>query len=256
MRSLFIGHGAPTIIHEKTDYTQFLKEYGKTTQKPKAIIIFSAHWEAPIQLIGGVRQYEMIYDFYGFPDDLYQVQYPVKGDYSLTEKIFEAMKSNHIVSQIDTVRGIDHGAWTVLQLMYPEADIPVITMSVNINLPPEKQYEIGASLLELKKEGFLVIGSGGIVHNLRALQYNAGGHVDRWADEFNNWIKEKVTTWDMLALYQYEKIAPNSKMAVPRCEHFIPLLIAMGAGSDNKKATLMQSCFQFGNLSLDFWEFE
>jgi len=255
IQSIFVGHGAPTIIWEKNEFTNFLKNYSKTISKPKGIIIFSAHWESPVQLIGSVQNYEMIYDFYGFPKELYKTSYPAIGDVHLAQEIQNTLRDNHIPSKIDSNRGIDHGAWTMLKLLYPEANIPVVTMSVNTELNPIEHYKIGESLGKLKEQDYLIICSGGIVHNLRDIKFNAKG-IDGWASEFNNWITDKVQNWDLDAIFNYRDSAPNSRLAVPRNEHFVNLLIALGTRITSKKPKLLESIFQHGNLSLDLWEFE
>ena len=255
IQSIFVGHGAPTIIWEENEFTDFLKSYSRTISKPKGIIIFSAHWESPVQLIGSSQNYEMIYDFYGFPNELYKTIYPVTGDVHLAHEIQKALSDNHIESKFDANRGIDHGAWTVLKLLYPEANIPVVTMSVNTELSPIEQYKIGESLGKLKEKDYLIICSGGIVHNLEQIKFDAQG-IDSWANEFNNWIADKVNNWDLDAIFDYQHSAPNSRLAVPRNEHFINLLIALGTKSTSQKPKLLKSIFQHGNLSLDFWEFE
>jgi len=255
INSIFVGHGAPTIIWEENEFTDLLKDYSKTIPKPKGIIIFSAHWESPVQLIGSSQNYEMIYDFYGFPDELYKTTYPVSGDVRLAREIHSTLRDHDIPSTFDSTRGIDHGAWTMLKLLYPKADIPVVTMSVNTELSPLEHYKIGESLRKLKEKDYLIICSGGIVHNLRTLKFDAK-NVDSWASEFNNWIKDKVQTGDLEALLDYQNSAPNSRLAVPTKEHFINLLIALGTSTTNNKPKLLKSIFQHGNLSLDLWEFE
>ena len=255
INSIFVGHGSPTIIWEENEFTAFLKNYSKSIPKPKGIIIFSAHWESPVQQIGCTQNYEMIYDFYGFPDELYKTSYPVSGDIHLAQEIQSTLLDQHIPSKLNSTRGIDHGAWTMLKLLYPKADIPVVTMSVNTELSPIEHYRIGESLRKLKENDYLIISSGGIVHNLRTLRFDAKD-VDGWASEFNNWIKDKVQTNDLEALLDYQKFAPNSRLAVPRNEHFLNLLIALGTSNTSNKPKLFKSIFQHGNLSLDLWEFE
>ncbi|HBI03962.1 MAG TPA: dioxygenase [Paenibacillaceae bacterium] len=255
MPSLFIAHGAPTLVLEDNTYTRFLKEYARNLPKPKAIILFTAHWESPVPLISGVQQYDMIYDFYGFPDEMYRMVYSAKGDPNLAIKIQEAFSNQGINSQIDVSRGIDHGAWVVLQLLYPQADIPVVVLSVNPALSPGEQYNLGKALSKLREEDILIIGSGGTVHNLRAVNWR-GTSVDNWAMEFEDWIKDHVEKWDLPPLFDYEKKAPFAAQAVPRNEHFIPLLLAMGAADSSRHATLLYREFQFGNLSLTCWKFD
>lgn len=254
-QSIFVAHGAPTLVFENNKYTEYLKQYAKTINKPKAIVIFSAHWESDIQLIGAMKPYDMIYDFYGFPRELYEVNYPASSDSILAKKIQSILTQNNIDSKLDFSRGIDHGAWSVLKLMFPNIDIPVITMSVNPKLSNKSQYEIGKALASLKDENILIIASGGIVHNLAMVDFYKENTIDSWALDFNNWIKKALEEWDTDKLFKYERLAPSASLAVPRNEHFIPLLIAMGAGDHSKDGKSLISTFQYGNLALDLFRF-
>jgi 4,5-DOPA dioxygenase extradiol len=253
--SFFIAHGAPSLAIENNDYTAYLKELASQFPKPKAILLFSAHWESREQKVSGAASYDTIYDFSGFQEELYQIQYPASGDMDIANEIQALFQKENIPADIDTVRGLDHGAWVVLHLLYPEADIPVIALSVNRYLSNEEQYRIGKALSSLREKDFLIIGSGGTVHNLRRLDWGAAG-TNEWAAEFDNWLEDKLTAWDLEALFQYDQIAPFAREAVPTPEHFIPLLLAMGTGDSNKKATLLHRSYQFGNLSLSAWKFE
>lgn len=254
--SVFVGHGAPTIVIDDDPYTRLLKQYPNTLEKPKGIVIFTAHWESRLQQIGSPKQYEMIYDFYGFPQQMYKMQYPAVGDEALAQKVDALLAQSGIDSHIDRERGIDHGAWTPLMLMYPQADIPVVTMSVNIQLSPAQHYAIGKALAPLKQEGILIMASGGIVHNLRTVRMGEDEQPDEWAQQFNEWIGEKLLKWDLDALFDYPRSAPHANLAVARSEHFVNLLLAMGAGDEARQATLHGSMIQFGNLSLDLWSFK
>jgi 4,5-DOPA dioxygenase extradiol len=253
--SFFIAHGAPSLAIENHEYTDFLKDLASQFPKPKAIVLFSAHWESQEQKVAGAATYETIYDFSGFQEELYQIKYPASGDLAITNEIADLFQKENIPVGIDRDRGLDHGAWVVLHLLYPEADIPVIALSVNRHLSNEEQYRIGKALSSLREKDILLIGSGGTVHNLRRLDWGASG-VNEWAAEFDNWIEDKLTAWDLESLFQYEQTAPFAKEAVPTPEHFIPLLLAMGTGDANKKATLLHRSYQFGNLSLSCWRFE
>lgn len=180
--------------------------------------------------------------------------YPAKGDRSLSEGIHSLFDKHGIKGVIDEERGLDHGAWAVLKLLYPAADIPVVGLSVNPNLTNEQQYHIGKALAELREQDVLVIGSGGTVHNLRRLNWQGDGN-DEWAESFDNWLKSKLETWDVDALFNYRELAPYAVDAAPTTEHFIPLLIAMGTGDKSRKAELLHQSYQFGNLSLNCWRF-
>jgi len=256
MPAYFIAHGAPSLVLDEHEYTDFLKSFSKTQPKPKAIVLFSAHWESRTQTISDVPGvYETIYDFGGFQDELYSMKYPARGDKRLSDEIEESFKSQGIESAINVERGLDHGAWAILKLMYPEADIPVVALSVNRYLSNEEQYKIGQALAGLREKDVMIIGSGGTVHNLRRVDWRADKAAD-WAVAFDGWLKDKLTAWDTEALFQYRADAPFAAEAVPTSEHFIPLLLAMGSGDNVKKANLLHRSYQYGTLSLSCWQFE
>ncbi|MEI2283054.1 class III extradiol ring-cleavage dioxygenase [Paenibacillus polysaccharolyticus] len=256
MPSLFIAHGAPSLALEENAYTEFLQKLGQDLPKPKAIVLFSAHWESTTQLVSAVTgSYDTIYDFGGFQPELYQIKYPAQGHAETTAEIVKLFTEAGISVQTDEVRGLDHGAWVVLRLLYPEADIPVIALSVNRYLTGEQQYQVGQALASLREQDVLVIGSGGTVHNLRRLNWESQG-VDSWAMEFDSWLQDKLEHWDTDALFAYDKLAPSAQAAVPTPEHFVPILIAMGAGDEKKQASLLFRAYQLGNLSLSCWRFE
>ncbi len=256
MPSYFFAHGAPTIVLEDHAYNDFLKSFAANHPKPKGIVVFSAHWEEPVQTVSAVEgKYETIYDFGGFQKELYEMIYPAPGDLALSRKVSVLFAERGIVSAKDEARGLDHGAWAVLKLLYPDADIPVVALSVNRHLSNEQQYEIGRALAELRKDDILIMGSGGTVHNLRQVNWGAAG-VDSWAADFDKWLEEKLVSWDLPALFRYQELAPQARAAVPTSEHFIPLLLAMGAGDGNRKAELLHRSYQYGNLSLSAWEFQ
>ena len=255
MPSLFIAHGAPSLALEENVYTEFLQKLGQELPKPKAIVLFSAHWESTTQLVSSVANYETIYDFGGFQPELYQIKYPAQGQAETTAEVERLFAEAGIPVQTDDVRGLDHGAWVVLRLLYPDADIPVIALSVNRYLTGEQQYQVGQALASLREQDILVIGSGGTVHNLRRLNWESNG-VDPWASEFDNWLHDKLVSWDTESLFSYDTLAPSAQAAVPTPEHFVPLLLAMGAGDQNKRASLLFKAYQYGNLSLSCWKFD
>ncbi|MEH7309045.1 dioxygenase family protein [Neobacillus drentensis] len=254
--SFFIAHGAPLLAIENNEYTQFLTQLGQTLPRPKAIILFSAHWESSIQKVSEVDTYDTIYDFGGFDPELYTIKYPAQGNEQISQEIKDLFSKNGVPFDVETKRGLDHGAWVVLRLLYPNADIPVISMSVNPNLTPAEQYKIGKSLASLRANDVLLIASGGTVHNLRAVKWTDNS-IDTWALEFENWLTEHLNNWDLDALFKYDSLAPNSEYAVPRYgnEHFIPLFYALGAADDSQKATLLHRSFRYGNLSHSVWQF-
>lgn len=254
MPAYFFAHGAPSLVLEEHAYTELLEQFAANSPKPQAIVIFSAHWEEHRQTVSAVDQYSTIYDFGGFQDELYRMTYPAKGNTVLSEQIQSLFSKHGIQSKLDAERGLDHGAWAVLKLIYPDADIPVVALSVNPHLTNEQQYNIGKALAELREQDVLIIGSGGTVHNLRSLNWQSEG-IDDWAATFDNWLESKLMAWDVDALFNYRELAPYAREAVPTSEHFIPLLLAMGAGDQNKQAALLHRSYQYGNLSLSCWQF-
>ena len=246
MPSLFLAHGSPMLAIENTDYTQFLQTLGKT-YKPKAIVIFTAHWESEILTISSSdNAYETIYDFGGFPPELYEIKYAAKGSSVLAAMLEEKFKNRGIAVQKDTTRGLDHGSWTLLHRMYPQADVPVVQISVNPFLPAREQYEIGKAIQGLGKEDILVIGSGVTVHNLRMLKWEQTT-PEPWAVEFDEWLIDQIQNNNTDALFNWEAEAPHARLAVPRAEHFVPLFIAMGSGTAEPK--VIHRSYEYGTLS-------
>jgi len=254
MPSYFFAHGAPSIVLEDNAYTALLKNFAAHTPRPKAIVLFSAHWEQSMQTVSAAGRYSTIYDFGGFQDELYRMTYPAEGDRALSDQIQSLFSKHGIQSALDEERGLDHGAWAVLKLLYPDADIPVVALSVNRYLTNEQQYQVGKALSELREQDILIIGSGGTVHNLRKLNWKSEG-IDGWAEAFDNWIQAKLEAWDVDSLFNYRELAPYAQEAVPTNEHFIPLLLAMGTGDANRQSKLLHRSYQYGNLSLSCWQF-
>jgi 4,5-DOPA dioxygenase extradiol len=256
--SYFIAHGAPLIAIENNEYTQFLNQLGSTMPRPKAIVLFSAHWESQNQKVSSVDEYSTIYDFGAFSEELFRIKYPAKGHKLVSKEVQDLLEKHGISYEVDTNRGLDHGAWVVLRLLYPNADIPVISMSVNPHLLPQEQYQVGKALSGLREADVLIIGSGGTVHNLRALNWSKdNGEVDDWAFAFDKWLEIHLKNWDVDSLFDYTKSAPAALMAVPPygVEHFIPIFYAMGAADGSQKATLLHRSYRYGNLSHSVWQF-
>jgi len=252
--SLFLAHGSPMLAIQDNEYTAFLATLGQ--RNPKFIIIFTAHWESEVTAISSIKgTYDMIYDCYGFPEALYQVKYPAKGSVELAEKIQQALQKNGVKSKLDTKRGLDHGSWSLLSKVFPKADVPVVQMSVNPFLAPKAQLEIGKALRDLDEE-VLIIGSGVTVHNLRKLdRAKPKGEATKWAAEFDDWLVEQVKKKDYAALENYASKAPYANDAVPRPEHFVPLLITLGASDPSKEAKVLYRDYEVGNLSYLSFEF-
>jgi len=254
MPSIFVCHGGPNLVLLNNDYTESLKALGKR-YSPKAIIIFTAHWESPVLSISSTDdQYDMIYDFGGFQKELYSYSYPAKGSTKIAELLRSKLESHGIASRLNAERGLDHGAWDVLALMYPQADVPVVQVSINPKLAYEEQYKIGDAIKELGLEDIMIIGSGSTVHNLGTLNWNSK-ETQPWAVEFDDWLIDKVEKQDLEALYHFESLAPHAKRAIPRNEHIVPLFIAMGSGQKNAAPELLHRSYDYGTLSYISVEF-
>jgi 4,5-DOPA dioxygenase extradiol len=242
---------------EENDYTQFLGELGARF-RPKAAVVFSAHWESDTQRVGAAAEYRTIHDFGGFPDALYRIQYPARGDGQVTQDVVRLLTQAGIPLALDQARGLDHGAWVVLRLLYPAADVPVVAMSVNPALAPHEQYRIGQALAPLRADDVAVIASGGTVHNFGTLRmWDEEAGTDEWAVQFDDWISAKAAQWDLKSLFAYESLAPFASRAVPPHgrEHFIPLFYALGAADDQRTARELHRSYRYGNLSHAVWQF-
>ncbi|WP_096200805.1 DODA-type extradiol aromatic ring-opening family dioxygenase [Bacillus sp. FJAT-45350] len=253
MPSLFICHGSPMLALEENTYTETLQQIGQRFA-PKAIVLFTAHWEQETTTISFKDDpYDTIYDFGGFPEELSKVTYPAKGSTEVASIVEELLKGAGIASKRDEKRGLDHGAWVILKHLYPNAEIPVVQVSINPYIPPKEQYKIGEALRGLGNQDILVIGSGGTSHNLRLLKWGQT-EVEPWTNEFDDWLLDNIKTQNVDSLFNYHTLAPHANLAVPRAEHFVPLFIAMGSGTAQTPTVLHRS-YDLGTLSLIAIEF-
>lgn len=247
---LFLAHGSPMMAIEETEVSRFLEDLGKQV-RPKAIIIFSAHWESKVLTLSSPEgAFDTIYDFGGFPPELYAMKYPAKGDPKLAARIMELFREKGIQVQ-QSNRGLDHGSWVPLSRMYPAADIPVVQLSVDPFLPPEEQFKIGEALRGLSDDDILVIGSGVTVHNLRKIRWDQprDRKPEHWALSFDRWLVEKLEEKDWASLFNYMELAPYAREAVPREEHFVPLFIAVGSANPEHAPKVIHQSYEFGVLS-------
>ncbi len=254
MPVVFSGHGSPMLALENNQITKTLRRVGdeirRTYGTPKAILSISGHWFAGGTFIQSAPEPKQVYDMYGFPEELYQVKYPVKGNRELTDRVLELLGDQ--VSVNDTW-GIDHGTWTVLCHMFPEADIPVVQLSVNRNASPEECYKIEESLQTLREEGFLIFGSGNIVHNLRRVEWdNPNGSAACVA--FNDAIVERVLARKDEEVVHFEGL-PHATYAVPTPGHYLPLLYCLGAAKDLTPTVFNNVC-NLGAIAMTGFVFE
>ncbi|MCY1328330.1 4,5-DOPA dioxygenase extradiol [compost metagenome] len=251
--SLFISHGSPMLALAPGASAAPLQRLARELPRPRAILVVSAHWETPDLRVGSAMQPETWHDFHGFPDELYRVQYPAPGSPELAARVVELLAADHLPATLDAERPRDHGAWVPLSLMYPQADIPVVQLSLPSRLGPAMQDRIGKALRPLREEGVLLIGSGSITHNLGELDWHAGPEViEPWAREFRDWMVEKLASDDQEALFDYRRQAPWATRSHPRDEHLLPLYFARGAGDGMQ---VEHAGFTLGALGMDIYRF-
>lgn len=246
MPTIFFGHGSPMNAIEDNKYTKSWAEIVKTFPKPKAIIAISAHWETNGVRITGNENQKTIHDFYGFPKELYDIHYNAKGNLELAEKITKLIPD----VKLDDSWGLDHGVWSILKHIYPNADIPVIQISIDKNKTPKEHYELAKKLNSLRNEEILIIGSGNIVHNLRMIKWNGNQNPYSWAIDFSSEIKSAILNNDIEKILNYQN-TKGAKESVPTPEHFIPLIYILGLKNENEKVSFFEEGFEMGSLSMD-----
>ena len=229
MPSIFLSHGGPT-LGEDTVWTAQLAQWGQDLPRPKAILMLSAHWEEAPLAIGATSVRPLIYDFWGFPDHYYSLKYPAPGAPELAEKVRKLLRSPGMPVQDLPDRGLDHGAYVPLLEMYPNADVPVLQVSLP-TLDPQGLLDIGRKLAPLRDEGYLIMGSGSFTHNLRAL--NPSGEAPVPLAEFDAWGKQALIDGDVDAILDFKHKAPAAAFAHPREEHFVPLAVTLGTALDD-----------------------
>lgn len=257
MPVVFVAHGSPMVAIEDSPYGRFLDQAAAHWPTPRAIVIFSAHWEASKQWISDVDDYDTLYDFGGFPEALYAVRYAAKGEHALAQNIVERLTKRGIPCATDVKRGLDHGSWTILKRLYPQAEVPVVAMSVNPALSPQEQYEIGQSLADLRQDGVLIIGSGVTVHNFQLLSMAHDPTVQKAVRQFEQWLQEQLQAWNLQALFDYARQAPHAPLAVPEDskEHFVPLFYILGASGRPESVATLHNSWLFDVMSNSVFQF-
>ena len=251
--SLFISHGSPMLALTEAPARDFLRNVGKTLARPKAILVASAHWETLAPQVNAVARNETIYDFGGFPPALYALTYNPPGDPALAGRVRDLLGAAGLASTVDHARGLDHGAWVPLLLAYPDADIPVLEVSVQSHLGPAHHHRLGQALAPLRAEGVLIVGSGSWTHDLRRFR---GQGID--APEapdviaFSDWMDTALVEGRSSDLLSYRSKAPFAAEEHPTEEHLLPLFVAMGAGGQPRR--IHQSC-TYGVLRMDAYSF-
>lgn len=249
--SLFISHGAPTLLLNETPAHQFLKQLGGELPRPKAIIVISAHWESHQLQVDQAARHNLIYDFRGFPQALYEVAWPANGDPALAEKIRSHLAPRGFQTTLTSGRGLDHGVWVPLALLDSNAAIPIVPVSLPMNYDERTLWKLGKALSDFEKDGYLLVGTGSLTHNLRALspQWNSpvnpniAPFVDGLCGVLESSQRENLVHWREL---------PHARNHHPSPEHFLPLLVAAAAPG---KAQRLHSSIEYGALAMDCWSF-
>lgn len=248
MPALFIGHGSPMNVVFDNSYTQHLHKLREVIPLPKTIIVVSAHWMTSWTYVSASPMPETIYDFYGFPDELYNITYPCSGSPETAELIAEKLKDLKI--KIDKNYGLDHASWAVLKHMYPDANIPVLEMSIDLNKSFQYHYDVGKALGFLRNEGVLIIGSGNLVHNLRKIDFNDDAPPFDWAVEADEAFKKMLTEKDLGKLLNPFPVTKSISLAIPTLDHYIPMLYIFGMMNNNEQINFTHEGIQNGSVSM------
>ncbi|WP_374309166.1 class III extradiol ring-cleavage dioxygenase [Dongia sp.] len=253
MPVVFVSHGSPTLAFDDVPARDFLVRLGSKLPRPQAILCISAHWEAAIPSVTGSDAPSTIHDFYGFPQALYDLRYDAPGDPALAARVVKLLEDGGHNAMINSDRGLDHGVWSPLILTYPQSGIPVVQLSLVHHRSPADHVALGRLLAPLRDEGILILGSGGAVHNLRALDWNNRSGITEWAGAFDQWLTDHITAGDIAALSDYRAQAPHAGVAHPSEDHILPLFVALGAAAGaapSVQGTQLHRSFTFGSLSM------
>lgn len=251
MPVLFIGHGSPMNGIENNEFSNQWKKFGQSLPIPKAIVIVSAHWLTKGTWITAMKSPKTIHDFGGFPKELYDVQYNAPGSPELAQETKSIIKS--VNAELDHDWGLDHGAWTVTRRMYPDANIPVLQISIDINRPASFHYQLGKELASLRTKGVLIIGSGNMVHNLGKIAWDKIDEVGfgyDWAVEMHQLFKSKITDNNHQALINYSSLSKSALLAVPTPDHYFPLMYILGLQQKNEKAEFFNDKLVAGSINM------
>jgi len=249
---VFIGHGSPMNAAAANTYTKFLGSYGAAIGKPEAVVVISAHWQTRGTFVTGSAQPPQIYDFYGFPDELYALEYTPKGSPEIARQIASGTGAgaSETGSRVDPARGIDHAGWAVVKHMYPEGDVPLLEISLDANLTEAEHLALGQKLAPFADRGILFLGSGNVVHNLRDISFDDDEKPFGWAVDADRWIGERIETGNTDALVNYKTAMPDWRRSIPTSEHFLPLLYILGMCGDGQKARTIYEEMQNGSISM------
>jgi 4,5-DOPA dioxygenase extradiol len=257
MPVLFLSHGAPALPEEAGETGAAWRELGERLPRPTSILMVSAHWESGIPTLSLAAHPATIHDFSGFPEALYRVRYPAPGAPGLAERAARLLQEAGVEARLDAGRGLDHGAWMPLSIIFPAADIPVTQLALQPHRDPAWHLALGRALRPLREEGVLIIGSGSITHNLRAVfRHPAGTAAPDWVTGFRDWVADRISVADIEALCAYRVRAPHAEENHPTDEHLLPLFVVLGAAAGWEAVQHLNPVMTFGMLGMDAWLFE
>ena len=246
---LFIGHGHPINAIDKNNFTEALENFGASLQKPKAILVVSAHWETNGTYVSTSENPETIYDFGNFHPDLFKIRYLADGSPEFAAETIKA--EGEYVVKPDRGMGLDHGAWTILKYLFPKADVPVFQLSLDYTKPPEYHYELGKNLSKLREKGLLIIGSGNIVHNLKTVSwFERDAKTPDWAIDFDATAKKYLLENEYKKLINYNTLGEAAKASIPTNEHYLPMLYSLALREKNEQLKFIFEGFQYGSISM------
>lgn len=249
MPVVFLGHGSPMNAIEDNSFTRRLGALGQEIAKPTAILVVSAHWLSAGTWVTRMAQPKTIHDFYGFPQELFDVRYPASGDPELAKHI-QTLSTRPKIQGDDSAWGLDHGTWSVLRKMYPDADVPVLQLSIDMSEPPAFHFELGRTLRSLRERGVLIIGSGNIVHNLRLIDWHQPQQGFDWAVEFDEWVKERLLQKDFKAVTEDFMKTTAGRLSVPTPDHYLPLMYVLGAADEKDDLNFEFEGCDMGSISM------
>jgi 4,5-DOPA dioxygenase extradiol len=248
MPAIFFGHGNPMNALQRNAYTEGWAVIGAGLPRPKAVLCVSAHWYVDRTLVTAMPAPRTIHDFGGFPKQLYEVSYPAPGDPGLAARVVELLAP--VSARGDDGWGLDHGTWSVLCHVFPQADVPVVQLSLDATQPPAFHYALGKKLAALRDEGVLIVGSGNVVHNLRTLKMGAERAPYEWAERFNQHVRSHLLEGDHPSLVHYEVLGDAARQSVPTPDHYLPLLYIIALQRDDEKISIPVDGLEVGSISM------
>jgi 4,5-DOPA dioxygenase extradiol len=247
MPALFVGHGSPMNAIEENEFHVSWRNLGRQLPRPEAVFCISAHWETDGVALTGSPHPSTIHDFYGFPKSLFDVRYHAPGHPALARQVRALLKGEQAV--LDEDRGLDHGCWSVLNAMYPAADVPVLQLSLPFGRPPIAHYSLAQRLAPLRSQGVLILGSGNVVHNLNRIDVRRAGGFD-WAVHFDSEVKARILAGEHRALAEYDTLTPEARHAVPTPEHYLPLLYVLAVQTAADSVSFFNDVCVMGSISM------